>query len=86
MRSEWIANYENEEIKITTNWFTGKKLYISNELQDEHFSLFAPSMITGIFTTQKGHKLAVKSNVSGFFKANCDLLIDNKKVELKKIK
>lgn len=86
MRSEWIGNYENEEIKITNNWFTGEKLYISNELQDEQLNFFTPSTMTGILTTKKGHRLAVKSNISGFFKVSCRLFVDNKKIELKQIK
>jgi hypothetical protein len=31
MKSEWIANYESNEIKITNSWFTGEKLFVNNE-------------------------------------------------------
>ncbi|WP_367768674.1 hypothetical protein AB3G33_09600 [Flavobacterium sp. WC2421] len=86
MRSEWIANYENEEIKITNNWFTGEKLFINNELQDEQLNFITPSAMTGIITTKKGEKLAVKTNISGFFSTSCRLFVDNKKVALKKVK
>ena len=86
MRSEWIANYENDEIKITNNWFTGKKLFINDELLDEHLNLITPSKMSGILTNKKGEKLYVKTNISGFFTANCRLFIDNKKIALKQIK
>ena len=32
MRSEWIANYEGNEIKITNSWITGEKLFVNNEI------------------------------------------------------
>ncbi len=86
MKSEWIANYEDEEIKITNNWFTGEKLYINNELQDEQLNFITPSTMTGILTTKKGYKLPVKTNVSGFFKVSCRLFVNNKKIELKQVK
>ena len=86
MKSEWIANYENNQIKITNNWFTGEKLFINNELQDEQFNFITPSTMTGIITTQKGEKLPVKTNISGLFTVSCRLFIDNKKIALKKIK
>ncbi|WP_369753484.1 hypothetical protein [Flavobacterium sp. WC2409] len=86
MKSEWIANYENEEIKITNNWFTGEKLFINNELQDEQLNFITPSTMTGILTTKKGEKFSVKTNLSGFFKVRCRLFVDNKKIALKQIK
>ncbi|WP_367752169.1 hypothetical protein [Flavobacterium sp. WC2430] len=86
MKSEWIANYENEEIKITNNWFTGEKLFINNELQDEQLNFITPSTMTGILTTKKGEKFPVKTNLSGFFKVRCHLFVDNKKIALKQTK
>jgi hypothetical protein len=46
MKSEWIAKYEETEIKITNNWFNGEKLYVNNELQDEQLSFITPSNMT----------------------------------------
>jgi hypothetical protein len=46
MRSEWIANYEGNEIKITNSWITGEKLFVNNEIQDDRLS-FISCNLTG---------------------------------------
>jgi hypothetical protein len=86
MESEWIANYEETEIKITNNWFSGEKLYVNNELQDEQLSFITPSNLTGNLINKQGEKLDIKTNISGFFTVSCRLFIDNKKVEVKQTK
>jgi hypothetical protein len=35
MKSEWILKYDDNEIKVTNSWFSGEKLFVNNELQDE---------------------------------------------------
>ena len=86
MKSEWIANYEENKIKITNNWFSGEKLYVNDELQDEQLNFITPSNITGNLTNKDGVKLMIKANLSGFFTVSCRLFIDDRKVELKQTK
>ncbi|SFF33668.1 hypothetical protein [Flavobacterium xueshanense] len=86
MKSEWIAKYEETVIKITTNWFSGEKLYVNNELQDEQINFITPSNLSGNLINKEGQKLDIKTNTSGFFTVSCRLFIDNKKVELKQTK
>ncbi|WP_426092560.1 hypothetical protein [Flavobacterium sp. DSR3-2] len=86
MKSEWIAKYEETDIKIINNWFSGEKLYVNNELQDEQLSFITPSNLTGNLINKQGVKLNIKTNISGFFTVSCRLFIDNKKVELKQTK
>lgn len=86
MKSEWIAKYENNDIKIVNNWFTGEKLFVNNELQDEQLNFITPSKMTGNLLNLKGEKLNIKANISGFFTVSCRLFVDNKKLELQQIK
>jgi len=85
MKSEWVVEYQGSEIKITNSWFSGEKLYVNNKLQDEKLSFITPSDLTGNLMDSKGEKLAIKANLSGFFKVSCRLFIDNTKIELKQI-
>ncbi len=85
MESEWIAKYEETDIKVTNDWFSGEKLYVNNELQDEKLS-FITSNLTGNLINKQGEKLDIKTNISGFFTVSCRLFIDNKKVEVKQTK
>ncbi|SEA43573.1 hypothetical protein SAMN05443667_104203 [Flavobacterium gillisiae] len=86
MKSEWIATYEGSEIKVTNGWFTGEKLFINNELQDEQLNFITPSQMTGKLKTKNGAELNIKTNLSGFFSVSCRLFVDNKKVELQQTK
>ena len=86
MKSEWIAKYNENEIKITNSWFGGEKLYVNNELQDEQLSFITPSNLTGNLIDKNGKKLNIKTNISGFFTVSCRLFVDNNKVELKQTK
>lgn len=82
MKSEWITNYEGNEIKITNNWFSGEKLFVNNELQDEQLNFITPSNMTGSLIDKSSNKLDVKTNISGLFSVSCRLFIDNKKIKL----
>ncbi len=85
MTSEWIATYDQNEIKITNKWLSGEKLFVNNELQDQKVSLMTATL-TGSVRNSSGEKLPIKANLSGFFSVNCHLFIDDKKVEVKQIK
>jgi hypothetical protein len=86
MNSEWIVKYDDNEIKVVNSWFSGEKLFVNNELQDEQLNFITPSNMTGSLTDKNGVKLNIKTNISGFFTASCRLFIDNKKVELRQTK
>ena len=86
MKSEWIVKYDENVIKVTNSWFSGEKLIVNNELQDEQLSFITSSNMTGSLIDKNGIKLNIKTNVSGFFTTSCRLFIDNKKVELKQTK
>ena len=86
MKSEWIATYEGSEIKVTNGWFTGEKLFVNNELQDEQLNFITQSQMTGTLTTKDGKQLNIKANISGFATTSCRLFIDNKKIELQQTK
>ena len=86
MKSEWIANYEGNEIKVTNSWSSGERLFVNNELQDEQLNFITTSKMSGILIDKNGDRLHVKTNISGFFKVSCRLFINHKKIDLKQVK
>jgi hypothetical protein len=86
MKSEWIANYDDNLITITNNWFSGEKLFINETLQDEQLNFITTSKMSGILIDKNGDRLHVKTNISGFFKVSCRLFINHKKIDLKQVK
>jgi hypothetical protein len=85
MKSIWIANYENNEIKVENTWFNGERLYVNDILQDKTFGGFS-TKLTGHLMNQKNERENIKANLGGFFKVNCQLFINDKKIEVKKVK
>ena len=86
MKSEWIANYEGNEIKISNSWFHGERLYVNNELQDEQINYITPPILTGSLVDAKGNIVNIKANISGFFTVSCRLFVNHKKIKLKQTK
>jgi hypothetical protein len=85
MKSIWTANYENNEIKVESTWFDGERLYVNGNLQDEKVGLFSTDL-TGHLINQTNERENIKVNLSGSFKINCRLFINDCKIELKKEK
>ena len=85
MKSIWTANYEKNEIKVENTWFNGEFLYVNDILQDKTFGGFS-TKLTGHLINQKNERENIKVNLGGFFKVNCQLFINDKKVEAKKVK
>jgi hypothetical protein len=86
MKSIWIANYENNEIKVENTWFNGERLYVNNILQDKTFGGFS-TKLTGHLINRKNERENIKVNLGArFCKVNCLLFINDKKVEVRKEK
>ena len=85
MKSIWTTNYENNEIKIENTWFNGDYLYVIDILQYKTFGAFSTKS-TDHLINKKNERENIKVNLGGFFKVNCQLFINDKKVEAKKVK
>ena len=83
--SIWIANYEENEIRIENSWFRGEKLLVNNKLQDKRLNFFV-SDLTGHIISKEGKKLPIKVNMSGYFRIGCRLFIDDENVQVAKTK
>ena len=83
MKSIWTTNYENNEIKVENSWFSGERLYVNGNLQDEKTNLIS-SNLTGHLINTKNERENIKANLFGWFKIDCKLFINDKKIEINK--
>ena len=81
MKSIWIANYENNTIKIINTWFSGEKLYVNDLLQDKKFGAIS-SNLTGHIINSKNEKDLIKATIFGWYKTDCILFINDKEVKI----
>nr|WP_320000016.1 hypothetical protein [uncultured Draconibacterium sp.] len=50
MKIIWIANYDENEIKIENTWFNGERLFVNGKLQDGRFNLFSADLLGHVRT------------------------------------
>ena len=78
---KWQFNYNNHNILIQNSFF-GEKLYIDNELQDEHSGLLlipVTIQMTGVIKSENGVVENIKVNIgSKIISLSCIVFIDNK--------
>lgn len=85
MKSTWTVVYDNNEIKVENTWFNGERLFVNGDLQDQTNGYFSTNL-TGHVINSKNEKEYIKVNLGGFFKIDCLLFINDKKVEISKEK
>ncbi len=85
MKSIWVAQIENNEIRIENSWFNGEKMYVNDQLQDQQVNVFGATLF-GSLKNVSGKELPIRANLGGFFRINCHLFVDNQKVSLVQIK
>ncbi|RCW65804.1 hypothetical protein [Saliterribacillus persicus] len=77
MKKTFELNYDNCDIKIENRWFSGEKLYIDDELQDENLGLSFRGTLNGVLATPTGEK-KIKAKLGGIFRIHCKIFVDNK--------
>lgn len=78
-RGEDLKKFEvmhmGHHIRVENRWFSGEKLYIDDQLQDENIGIGLRASLTGELQEDKGK---VKVNLGGNFKIKCNIFVDNK--------
>ena len=67
--------HKNHHIRVENGWFSGEKLYIDDQLQDENIGLGFRARLTGELKDGNG---MVKVTLGGNLKINCRIFVDNK--------
>lgn len=86
MKKVFEATYENHRIQVENNWFTGEKLYIDGELQDENLGLSFRGTLHGLIRSKGNESKSIKVTLGGFFSIHCKIFIDHVLVSSTQIK
>ena len=73
MKKTFEVMYNGQHIQVENRWFTGEKLYVDGQLQDENLGL---SMRANLYGQLKS-KNRIKVSIGGVFKINCTIFVDN---------
>ena len=73
MKKIFEVMYNGHHIQVENRWFSGEKLYIDGQLQDENLGLSMRANLYG----QLKNKNRIKVSIGGVFKINCTIFVDN---------
>lgn len=76
MKKTFEVMYNGHHILVENNWFTGEKLYVDGQLQDENLGLGLRAILNGELKSNEDRK-SIKVAMGGFFKISCRIFVDN---------
>ena len=76
MKKTFEVMYNDHHIQVVNSWFTGEKLYVDGQLQDENLGLGLRSILSGELKSSEDRK-SIKVALGGFFKINCRVFVEN---------
>lgn len=81
MQKKWEVEYKGHKIKVENSWFSGERLYVDEELQDEQVGLGFRSRLYGRIKYGECQDEIIKVSLGGWFTVNCRIFIDDKLVQ-----
>ena len=77
----WTTQYKGPEIKVENGWFSGERLFVDGEMQDEHKGMGFRSKLWGKIPEGDGSGEVIKVSLGGWFVMNCRIFIDDKLIQ-----
>lgn len=76
MKKTFEVMYNEHHIRVVNSWFTGEKLFVDGQLQDEIPGPGIRSRLIGELKSSEGKKI-IKVSLGGWFKINCRIFVEN---------
>lgn len=77
----WITQYKGHEIRVENGWFSGERLIVDGQIQDEHKGIGFGSRLWGKIPDSDGAGEAIKVSLGGWFVINCRIFVDDKLIQ-----
>lgn len=72
----WDVKYKGHSIRVENRW-SGERLYVDDELQDEQMGVASRSRLYGRIKTGDGSGERIKISLGGWFTINCRIFVDD---------
>ena len=73
MSKKFEVTYKGQQITVVNGWFSGEKLYVDNQLQDENLGLGLRGKLQGRASGNEEIKVSIGGNVT----IHCRIFVDN---------
>ena len=77
----WQTQYKGHEIKVENGWFSGERLIVDGELQDEHKGMGLRSKLWGKIRDGDAAGEVIKVSIGGWIVVKCRIFIDDKLIQ-----
>ena len=76
----WEVNYKGHKVRVENTWFSGERLFVDNELQDEEVGYGVRTRLFGRIKDGDGAGEKIKVSIGAWLCAECRVFIDDKLV------
>lgn len=73
----WNITHKSHQVRVENGWFSGERLFVDGELQDEHKGLALRSQLTGKIRTGEGAGETIKVSLGGWFIISCRIFAND---------
>ena len=77
----WNIKHKGHEIRVENGWFSGERLIVDGETQDEHKGFAFRSRLWGKIRSGDGAGEIIKVSLGGWFGVACRVFVDDKLIE-----
>ena len=76
----WEIAYKDHTIRVENAWFSGERLLVDGELQDEQIGHGSRSRLYGVIRDGDGAGEQIKVSLGAWFSVQCRIFVDHKLV------
>ncbi|HZP61142.1 MAG TPA: hypothetical protein VFB27_12530 [Opitutaceae bacterium] len=77
----WNIKHKGHEIRVENGWFTGERLIVDGEMQDEHKEFAFCGQLRGKIGSGDGEGEIIKVSLGGWFRIVCRVLVDGRLIQ-----
>jgi hypothetical protein len=77
----WQITHKGHSIRVENGWFSGERLIVDGELQDEHKGFAERSQLSGRIKSGDGAGESIRVSLGGWFLVNCQIFVDDRLIQ-----
>ena len=77
----WQITHKGHSIRVENGWFSGERLIVDGEVQDEHKGFAERSQLSGRIKNGEGAGEGIRVSLGGWFVINCQIFVDDQLIQ-----
>ena len=74
----WNTTHKGHHIRVENGWFSGERLFVDGEMQDERKGFAFRSQLSGRIRSGEGEGAMIKVSLGGWFVIDCQIFVDDR--------